>query len=403
MNKLHVAFFTNTYHPVVNGVVRSVSAFRQALTDLGHNIFIFAQHDDEYKDDEPFVFRYPSLELPLSVDVPAVIPVSHFVDRLLPSLKLDAIHTHHPVLLGRTAANKARKLNLPLVFTFHTQYKEYSHYFPLPQKAVQKFVKEMIHDWLGDYLHRCHHVVVPSQGMLNILKKEYGLTKGYSVIPTGIDLELYQLADGDSIREQMGWGNEMVLISIGRLGKEKNWSTLLKANALAMEKHPQLKLVIIGDGPERKSCQEEATSLGIADRVEFLGKLPFQEVPAYLNAADCFCFASVTETQGLVTLEAAASGLPVVAVRATGTSDIIRNGKEGLLTENDSRALGQAIQFLCEHPETVRKFKAGAIERAKSFDIKRQAQQLMEVYAQAKEAHQRGEYVQVDAQKAGTQ
>ncbi|HNB53463.1 MAG TPA: glycosyltransferase [Anaerolineales bacterium] len=99
---MHIAYFTNFYHPVVNGVVRSVSAFRQSLTDLGHNVFIFAQHATDYEDAEPFIFRYPAINLPISAKVPAAIPISPFVDRLLPTLKLDVIHTHHP-LPGRGA------------------------------------------------------------------------------------------------------------------------------------------------------------------------------------------------------------------------------------------------------------------------------------------------------------
>src|SRR5512143_1841165 len=124
---MHIAYFTNFYLPGVNGVVRSVQVFRDAFTAMGHNVFIFAQ-EDNYEDTEPFIFRYPSLHLPLTGDIPAAIPVSSFVDQLIPKLKLDVIHTHHPFLLGQTAAAKARDLNLPLVFTFHTQYQEYTHY-----------------------------------------------------------------------------------------------------------------------------------------------------------------------------------------------------------------------------------------------------------------------------------
>ena len=118
---MHIAFFTNYYHPVVNGVVRSVASFRENLMKNGHNVFIFAQHDSTYKDNEPFIFRYPSLPLPLG-EISAAIPVSPFADQLIPILKLDVIHTHHPIFLVQTSALKASELDLPLVFTFHTQY-----------------------------------------------------------------------------------------------------------------------------------------------------------------------------------------------------------------------------------------------------------------------------------------
>ena len=126
LNDMHIAQFTNLYLPVVNGVVRSVHSFREELTRKGHNVFIFAQEAD-YQDQEPFIFRYPSLNFPIGVDIRTVIPISPFIENLLPKLKLDVVHTHHPVLLGQTAAAKAKELDLPLVFTFHTQYREYTH------------------------------------------------------------------------------------------------------------------------------------------------------------------------------------------------------------------------------------------------------------------------------------
>ena len=108
---MNIAFFTNSYLPVVSGVVRSVHSYRRALADLGHNVFIFT-HEADFEDEEPFIFRYPSLPLPLPGDIPATIPVSPFIDQVLPVLKPQVIHAHHPVLLGQTAASKAEELNL---------------------------------------------------------------------------------------------------------------------------------------------------------------------------------------------------------------------------------------------------------------------------------------------------
>ncbi len=394
MDRLHIAFFTNTYHPVLSGVVRSVSEYRHALSEAGHNIFVFAQQDSEYVDQEPFIFRYPSLELPLSVDVPAIIPLSPFIDHLLPHIKLDLIHTHHPVLLGQTAANLARKLDLPLVFTFHTQYREYSHYVPLPQASVQKFLKNLIDEWLMDYLRLCNHVVIPSESMRSLLVDKYGLEDRYTVVPTGIDLATFERADGEAIRRRMGWQQDKVIISVGRLSLEKNWKTLLEATAYALQTHSNIRLVLIGDGPQRQELEKQAQTLGIVPRVTFLGWLPFDEVPRYLKAADCFGFASVCETQGLVTLEALAAGVPVVAVDATGTRDIIRHEQEGLLTPNDPIALGEALAVIFTQPDLRQCLKEAASSRARTFDINRLAQQLVSVYQQAIEDHRQGYTVQ---------
>jgi glycosyltransferase involved in cell wall biosynthesis len=393
---LHIAHFTNFYLPVVNGVVRSVESFREALTRQGHNVFVFAQSDGDYEDEAPFIFRYPSLPLPTKVEVPAVIPVSPFVDQLLPSLKLDVLHTHHPVLLGQAAASKAKELDRPLVFTFHTQYREYTHYFPLPQEAIQDFIKNAVQGWLVDFMRKCQHIVIPSESMKEILIHEYGLEGRYTVIPTGLNLEPYQSSDGKKLRANKNWQHDKVMVSTGRLAPEKNWDTLLKAAAKVYREHPDLRVVIIGYGPDEEELQSLAAELGILDRVTFTGKLPFAEVTKYLKAADFFGFASVTETQGLVTMEAMAAGLPVVAVDASGTRDIIDNGEQGFLVQNDVDALAASIKKLIESPEKMRRFSIQALEKAKVFDVQNLAKKLVDVYEQAIQDKKDEQYVSVE-------
>ncbi|MGB7875751.1 MAG: glycosyltransferase [Anaerolineales bacterium] len=393
---MNIAFFTNYYLPVINGVVRSIESFRNELTKQGHNVFIFAQEDKDIDDKVPFIFRYPSLTLPIQMDIPAVIPVSPFVDQLLPSLMLDVIHTHHPVLLGQAAANKAEELNLPLVFTFHTQYREYTHYVPLPQDAIQEFLKETVDTWLGDFMRKCQHVVIPSKSMEDILISKYGLKDHYTVIPTGIDLTPYRQADGEVLRSSKGWQDDIVLISTGRLAPEKNWQTFLHAAAKAYEKHPDLRVVLIGDGSDKDTLQDLAAELGIAERVTFTGAIPFSEVAVHLKAADIFGFASVTETQGLATMEAMAAGLPVVAVDASGTRDIVEDGKQGFLVPNDADALAASISQLIESPKKMRIFSKNAQKKAKNFDAKNQAKKMVEVYEQAIQDKKDEQYVSIE-------
>ena len=393
MNPLRIAFFTNYYHPVVNGVVRSVASFREILTKQGHNVFIFAQSDNEYKDEEPFIFRYPSLSLPLPMDIVTVIPVSSFVDQLLPSLKLDIIHTHHPILLGQTAASKAADLNVPLVFTFHTQYWEYTHYVPFPQEAIQEFLKNAIHTWLRVFMQKCQHIVIPSESIKEILIRDYGLEDRFTVIPTGTNLKPFLRADGKTLRQSKGWQDDKVLISIGRLAAEKNWETLLRAAAQVYAQHPTMRLVLIGDGPDKRTLELLAAELGIAERVTFTGQVPFDEIPAYLKAADMFGFASVTETQGLVTIEAMAAGLPVVAVDGSGSHDIVDNGKDGFLVDNDPNALASAINKMLSNPKQMKQFSVKALKKARTFDARRLGRQMVKVYEQAIQDKKENRYV----------
>lgn len=388
---MHIAHFTNTYKPNINGVVRSVSTFRKSLTQLGHNVFIFSQDTQGYEDTEPFVFRYPSLSIP-TVDYSFSIPVSPFIDRLLPSLKLDVIHSNHPVLLGYAAADKAEKFDIPLVFTFHTRYEEYSHYIPFSQA----FVKDIIVDSLLRYIERCQHVITPSESIRQMLIKYSGITDHITTIPTGIELRPYQEATGASVRQELQWQNEQILVSIGRLAAEKNLKTLLSACALVMKTNPKTRLIQIGDGPQKEELKKFAKDLGISEQVYFPGLVPFEKIPKYLKAADIFCFASVSETQGLVTMEAMAAGLPVVAVSGTGTTEIVQDGYTGILTENSPEALAQAILQLSTNRELYQKFHHAALETSLSFDIAIQVQKLVNIYEQAIEDKKAGRSIKAN-------
>jgi len=380
---MHIGHFTNTYHPSISGVVRSVASYRQALTELGHNIFIFTQDAGDYQDTESFIFRYLSLHLSFPVDFPATIPVSPFMDRLIPLLKLDLIHAHHPILLGQIAANKAEELDIPLVFTFHTRYREYSHYIPIPQDIVQDFLKGAIDLWLRDFIQKCDHVIVPSESMRAVLAEQYRFNEGVTVVPTGIDLRPYEGLNGQPLRRDNGWGDDTVITSVGRLVTEKNWATLIRAVSHLIKIRPHVRLVIIGDGPERKRLRKLSKELGIAERVDLIGTVPFDMVPSYLKASDLFAFASTTETQGLVTLEAMAAGIPVVAVDAVGTRDIIEHGEDGLLTENDDVSIASAMERILDDRNLYEHFSQASILKASSLEFRSQARKMISVYEEA--------------------
>jgi 1,2-diacylglycerol 3-alpha-glucosyltransferase len=374
----------------MSGVVRSISTFRQALDDMGHNVFIFAQKAAKYQDDEPFIFRYPAVEVPWANAYAFPVPFSSSIDDTIPCLKLDVIHSHHPFLLGETAARKADSLGIPLVFTFHTRYDEYTHYVPFSQGLT----KQIADRWIGNYLEKCQHIITPSNSIKELLK-ENGVEGDITTIPTGIVLKPFREADGDAVRKHRGWERDTVLITVGRLAKEKSFDTLLEAAAIVMQDHPNVRLAIIGGGLEERSLKKLAQELGITNRVDFVGTVPYEEVPNYLKAADIFCFASTTETQGLVTMEAMAAGLPIVAVDATGTHDAVTNGKEGLLTENDSAALGHAIKQVVDNKKLREQFVSGGAERLEWFDIEYQAKRMLEVYDQAAVAKQENRYIRV--------
>lgn len=381
MSKIrHIGMFTNTYKPVLSGVVRSISSFREALTAMGHNVFIFAQEARGYQDEEPFVYRYPSLEIP-AYKYPVTIPVSRTIDKVIPTLHLDVIHCHHPAGVGEVGVRKGEELNIPVVFTHHTRYREYAQYVKLVPKNLSE---KVIGTWLLDFMTRCQHIIVPSEPIKQSLADSYGITDRVTVMPTGIDLTPYKSADGTAVRRQRGWGSDQtIIISVGRLADVKNWPLLLDAVEIVLQKHPEARFVLVGDGPERPSLEKKVARMNVADRIEFVGRVPYEEVPAYLKAADLFCYASVTETQGLVTLEALAAGLPVVAVDASGTSETVSHGVDGILTPEDSQALADGMDKLLSDKDLYQQMQNAAEQKAAEWDINVLTQKLLAIYAQA--------------------
>ena len=381
-DRLRVGMFTNVYLPTTNGVVVSVETFRQALTSLGHHVYVFGPDSGDIEDRAPYIFRYPAVELPLQ-KYPLTLPVSPYVDRVLRNLKPHVLHANHPALLGRVAERKSAELKIPLVFTYHTRYADYSHYAdPLPQENV----KEFIDHWLASFMANCHRVVVPSESIKAMLEKSYGLESHVSVVPTGVETQKFSAYTQQQAHEELGWTDDSkVLVSIGRLAKEKSFALLVEAFAKLEDQG--LRLVIMGSGDELDNLKTLAKDLGVQDRVTFTGLVPFEKVPVYLSASDLFVFASVTETQGLVTLEAMASGLPVVAVEASGTREAVGENCS-ILTDHNAEALAEGIRSMLGRGDLSAERDA-ARERAKQFDVLEQGKAMIDVYRLAQEAYQK--------------
>jgi 1,2-diacylglycerol 3-alpha-glucosyltransferase len=386
---MHIGHFTNTYIPTVSGVVRQVSALREAHMEQGHSVSIFTQRVNGFSKSEAHIFCYPTMMFKLPMDFPIILPFSPSINNLLPSLKLDVLHAHHPFVLGRVAISKARELKIPMVFTFHTRYWEHSHFFPIQMPTVQQWAKAAIHLRLRQFLQSCPDIVVYTESLRDLVRQTYHYEGRIHVVPTGIDLSKFQQSLGEQMRQRLGWQDWKVVISIGRLSLEKNWLTLIEAVRLVMQTHERIRLVLIGDGPQRKFLEHHVHQSGMANRVEFLGKVEFAEIPSYLHAANVFGFASTTETIGRATMEAMAAGLPVVAVAAGGTSDLIVSGHEGLLTDNHSSSLAEGIRKVLDDTALSQKLGNAAKLKAQSFNVKIEAEKMLEVYYNAIEQFRR--------------
>jgi glycosyltransferase involved in cell wall biosynthesis len=344
--------------------VGAVSLLRQGFLEAGHEVYLLAPGFEDYQDIEAGIFRYPAVNLTSKVKFPIAIPFSPRMKRKLKGLQFDIIHTHHPFVLGPVALQLARRRNIPIIYTFHTQYDQYTHYVPLPSNLVRWFSTRQVRR----FSQAVNQITTPAQSACRVLL-DYGVTNSIRVIPNPIDLDKFLHCDGMTIRKKYQLGQEKLLINIGRVAPEKNLNLLLNSFKLMLAKAPQnsLKLMIVGDGPELTSLVQQANTLGIQDTVIFTGLVNPTLVPEYLAAADLFVMTSTTEVKPLAQLEAFASGLPIVAVAAAGANDTITHDKNGLLVPENSEAFADAVLSLVFDPERYQYFKKDAYKTATQY------------------------------------
>lgn len=373
---MNIGFFTDSYRPYISGVVRSIDTFRKELTKMGHRVYIFAPNYPNCPKEEG-VYRFASLPSPTHPDFTLAIPFSLQLRRTLKKLDLQVIHTHSPFLLGKLGAKYAKRNNIPLVTTYHTLYEQYTtHYVPFARSISSKVVKK----YTIDYCNECDLVVAPT----NIIKDGIisgGVKTPVEVIPTGVDLDEYSKGDPSLLRQQLGKGPDThILLSVGRLGYEKNIDFLLRAFQKILSFKPNTHLVLAGGGPQQSEFQQLAKDLGIDRYVTFAGMLPRHKlVNAYLGA-DLFVFASVTETQGLVIGEAKAAGLPVVAVDANGVSEMVKHGEDGYLTPCREDLFSKSVLEILDNESLRRNMAVRALKNAQALSSYHSAMKLLAAY-----------------------
>lgn len=376
---MRVGLFSNAYHPLISGVVNSLEGIREGLLEAGHPVYLFAPRVRGYHDEQSDVFRFASLEMSRRVSFPIPIPYSGKLFKMIRRLELDIIHAHHPFLLGEVAASFAQQKRVPLVYTFHTQLEQYSHYIPLNQQVV----KGMARSRVTRYLNKCDLVIAPSEGIRGLLDS-YGVRARVVTLPNAIDTDRFSATE-HLIDWRRRWGfspRATLSLSVGRLGREKNLPFLLRSFA-AMPADPDHALIIVGDGLEAPHLLRLAQELGISDRVRFTGAIPYAEMPSVYAACDLFVICSTTEVKPLVVLEALASGLPVLAVAACGTSDTLHHRQDGWLASPRQDAYVEGWRELRGDADFRLRLSLGARQTARAYSFETYLKRLLELYEQA--------------------
>jgi len=378
---MNIAIFTNNYLPNPYGVPGSIESFRKEFEKLGHTVYVFAPAWKGYQDENPNVFRYPAVNIGYRIKFPLAIPYSRKVSRVLDKLDINIVHAQHPNLLGMAALRWANKKNVPLIFTWHTLYDKYTNFVPLlPQKlSANWIIKKAV-----KFANKAYLVVVPTGSIVDIVK-DWGVKNKIVSIPTGVEEDVFQNYDRQSIRGKFGLReDEILLLLVSRITEEKNIEFIFGLLPDLLSRNGLLKVMVVGEGylvPKLKKFSEEK---GIASRVIFSGRAGKDDLKNYYAAGDIFIHASKSETQGMILSEAMYMGLPVVAVEATGAKDLVVNRQSGFLVREDNQEFCEAVEKLAQDRELRKKMgeEAKRIAREK-YTSGVCARRMLEVYEEA--------------------
>lgn len=373
---MRIAMFTNAYKPGISGVVTSIELFSKGLGEAGHQSHIFAPQYEAYDDDAAYIFRFPSIDLTRQLNISLVWPFRNLIEPTLRGIKPDLIHSHHPIWMGDFAARFARDLGVPLIFTYHSQYEKYAQFYsPIAPDVVVRVTEEMI----SRYLKWCDHVIAPTESIKNHILQEYDADFNVSVVPTPVDLSTFIRADKEKIRVEYDLKDCRILLYVGRLAQEKEIDLLLHAFSLIWRDRQDVRLLLVGEGPYRSRLEALTHELGLESGVLFIGSVPHERVPDYFASADLFVFASSSETQGLVLVEAMSTGTPVVAVNAPASNDVLDRGG-GVLTRPSAEDFAHKVISLLEQDDRRRDLGQEASEAVKRFSIRSSVKSLIDAY-----------------------
>ena len=374
---LNIAIFTNAYKPIISGVVNCIDLMRKNLQKKGHNVYIFAPNFQDYEDPkDEHVFRYPSLNLTNKVKFPIPLPFYPKAEKFLSETPIDIIHCHHPFILGEEGVKWATKLNVPLFFTFHTQYEMYSHYIPLPQDFVKSVSKSVV----ASFTKKCSVIITPGTAIVDLIKKDYGINKNVIYMRNSIDLDDFKNPNRQKVRDKYGIKeNEKLLIYVGRMAPEKNIPFMLDSFKKISEKNPS-KLLIVGEGSELETLKQYAKEHSLQDKAIFTGRVEYKEIPNYYGASDIFIMTSKTEVKPLALLEAMATGLPIIAVSACGASDTIQDGINGYLTSENRDEFSNKVLELLNDEDKLKRMSEESLKIADSYSADKITDKLIELY-----------------------
>lgn len=387
---MNICMMTNTYLPHVGGVARSVSTFADEYVKEGHDVLVVAPAFDGKplpQKAELLVERVAAIQNFNGSDFSVRLPLATVLSPRIDEFDADIVHAHHPFLLGDTALRVATSKNVPVIFTHHTKYEDYTHYVPFDSPTLREFAINLS----THFANLCDGVIAPSESIAKLIAAR-GVEVPIKVVPTGIDVDLFARGNRERFRKKFRISdNEFVIGHVGRLAPEKNLEYLAESVALFLKESVGSRFLVVGSGPAENVLTEIFAKHGVSDRLILGGKQTGANLAAAYRAMDAFAFASKSETQGMVLAEAMAAKLPVVALDASGVREVVRHRRNGyLLSEATTPArFAQALQRLHDGDDLRAQFARDAFKTAQNFSREYCAEQALNFYDETLRATRR--------------
>ena len=378
---MRILMISDVYFPRINGVSTSTQIFREELLRRGHKVTLIAPHYPNCAQEDDII-RIPSRQV--LFDPEDRMMKSQEVMALLPMLRsenYDLLHIQTPFIAHHLGVKLAAALNIPSIETYHTFFEEYLfHYVPFVPKA---WMRSLARYFTRKQCNAVDSVIVPSNAMCEILE-HYGVTTSMKIIPTGMELDKFHGCNGAAFRQRYHIPAQCpTLVHIGRVAHEKNIGFLLHMLQQLRKSIPDILLIIAGEGPALSHLRKQTVKLGISNNVLFVGYL--SRADALLDcycAGDAFVFASRTETQGLVLLEAMALGVPVVSTAVMGTKDILQPRRGALVSPENPQQFAENVKRLLQNEFLRKRLSKEARDYVKEWSAPMMAERLLEYYQQ---------------------
>ena len=386
---MKIGIFTETYTPYISGLVTSEVMLKNALEKQGHEVYVVTANLES--------FKYEYIEKERVLKIPG-LPTGIYDSRLtsiypvravnkIKSWNLDVIHSQTEFAIGTFARLFAKQYNIPLVHTYHTLYEDYVHY--ITKGYFDKSSKKIV-----EYLSKFYcettatELIVPTNKIYKLFKEKYKFEKNIHIIPTGIEVERFyseniDIKEVDNLKRTLQLSKkDFIILFVGRLAEEKNVEFLINSQKELIKKYKNIKLIIVGDGPDKEKYEQMSKEMGLEKNIIFTGKVAWGDMPYYYHVADVFATASKTETQGLTIIEAMASNVVPICMKDEAFQSMVTEDLNGLFFETEEE-YQEKVLFLYEDRDELKKIDKQARIQAEHYSSKNYADRVLEVYNRA--------------------